>query len=265
MNRPDIGVDIDDFRIRPKDGFRKAAELQFRTVEFASAGELAPWRLSASGRRHLLRVIDGYGLTVASLVADLPGLRLTDPGGVDERIERTCRILELAADLNAGVVTALTPALTHPQTGDPSPLAIEALQQIGDCADSRGVIYALRLSSDTGDRIERFFRELRCPSIGVCVDPASMVMTGAAPISVIKRLPERIALVHARDATVGLSERAGHETRFGEGDVDLVGLMAALSASDYRGAYIVRRRDSQTPVADIQSAREVLSTLLPSG
>ncbi|MGB2987969.1 MAG: sugar phosphate isomerase/epimerase family protein [Phycisphaerae bacterium] len=266
MNRHTIGVDVDDFRLPTKDALRKAAELSLHAVELATvAGDVMPSSLSSSGRRHLSRYVDGLGLRMAVLVADLPGLRLTDSRTVDERVERTCEILELAADLRVPVVTAAAGALTHPETGEPSPTGLAALERIGEWADVRGVVYALRPSYDTSERLVDVLDKLRCPSIRVCLDPAAMVMTGANPMSVIERFPDQIALMHARDAAAGLAERAGRETRLGEGEVDLIGILAALSAAEYTGPYILRRTDSQNPTADIENARDVLRRLLPPG
>ncbi|GAG18117.1 unnamed protein product, partial [marine sediment metagenome] len=236
MSKPDIGVDVDDFRLPTKESLRKAADLAFRTVELATvAGDVAPSNLSSSGRRHLFRYVDGLGLRLAALVGDMPRLRLTDAHTVDERVERTCRILDLAADLNVPLVTASTGALTHPETGEPSVEAVSALRRIGEYADLRGIAYALRPSYDSGERIVRVLDELRCPSIRVCLDPAAMVMTGANPLSRIEQFVEQVALLHARDSTAGLAERTGHETRLGEGEVDLVGVLAVLDAAEYRG------------------------------
>lgn len=266
MSQPNIGVDVDDFRLHVKDGLRKASEVGFQTVELATVrGDVEPSNLSASGRRHLSRYVNGLGLRMAALVADLPGLRLCDPGTVDERVERTCRILELARDLEVPVVTASTQALTHPETGEPSPHPIEALKRIGEYADSRGVLYALQPTCDGGDRIARVSDELGCPSIRICLDPAAMVMAGANPLSVIERLGSQITLMHARDGTAGLPGRSGQETRLGEGEVDLVSVLAMLSAAEYAGPYILRRTDSQTPIEDISSGRDDLAKLLAPG
>ena len=88
-------------------------------------------------------------------------------------------------------------------------------------------------------------------------------MHGANPFDSIDRFVEQIKLLHVRDATAGLSERTGHETRVGEGEVDLVGLLAVLDAADYPGPYIIRRIDSNNPAQDIQDAREALKRILP--
>ena len=266
MNRRAVGVDVDDFRLPPKEALRRASELAFRVVEFATvSGDLAPEKLSTSGRRHLSRYLDGLGLRVAALTADIPGLRLTDPKTASERVGRTCEIIELAADLRVPVVTASVGALTHPETGQPSPLAVETLREIGDFADSRGTVYALRPSSDNDERLACLFEAIRCPSLGLGHDAAALVMAGTNPIPIITRFGEQIPLVHVRDGTVGLSGRAGHETRLGDGDVDVASVLAAFAAIDYSGPLVIRRRDSQSPIPDIQHGRDVLRKILPRG
>ena len=48
----------------------------FGAVEFATVeGELAPSNLSSSGRRHLVRFVDGLGLQPTSFLVDGPDAR----------------------------------------------------------------------------------------------------------------------------------------------------------------------------------------------
>jgi len=264
MHPQSIGVDVDDFRLPVREGLRRASDLRFRNAEIgAVTGELAPPNLSSSGRRHVTRLVEGLGLQLAALTADLPGLRLTDPRSADQRVAETLQILELARDLKTPTVTASVGTLTHPDTGELSPLAVEALRRIGEYADSRGVIFAIRPSGDGAERTGQLLDALGCPSIRICLDPAALVMAGVNPLPLIERLPDRIALVHARDGTAGLSERAGRETRLGEGEVDLVSILAGLSAADYHHPYILRRTDSQTPSQDLEEGRTVLARYLP--
>ena len=113
-----IGVNVDDLHLPVKDALRQAAELRFHTVELpAVAGDVTPRSLSLSGRRHLARYVEGLGLGMASLAADMPALRLTDSRTADERVARTCEIIDLAKDLKVPIVTASVGALTHPETG----------------------------------------------------------------------------------------------------------------------------------------------------
>ncbi|MEK6798460.1 MAG: sugar phosphate isomerase/epimerase [Planctomycetota bacterium] len=254
-----IGVDVEDFRLPVKDGLRMAAELSFGSVELAAvSGELAPSNLSSSARRHVARLVAGLGLRLSALRADIPGTRLTDPKTVQERVERTWEIIELAADLGVRVVTSAVGAMTHPDSGEPSAPACEALRRIGEVADARGVSFAIRPSYDDGERIARVLEELGCPAIGVGLDPAAMVMAGTNPLKFIERYAADVLLLHARDATAGFPDRPGHETRLGEGDVDLVGLLAVLEAAEYAGPYVIRRSETPTPVQDIVAAGKLL-------
>ena len=264
MNESIIGVDAGDFGLGSKAALGRAAALDFRAVELPAArGELAPDNLSPSGRRHLARFARGLGLELSALSAELHGLLLTNPRTVQERIERTCQVIDLAADLGVAVVVAGAGALTHPESSEPSPLAVEALVRIGEYADRRGVSYSLRPTREGGERLLRVLDTLRCPSIGICLDPAALVMAGQNPLASVDRLIEHVRMTHVRDATAGMPDCAGQETRLGEGDVDLTGVLAALGAGDYAGPYIVRRTSSSDPTRDLSDARETLRHLLP--
>ena len=83
------------------------------------------------------------------------------------------------------------------------------------------------------------------------------------PAIFIEQFADRISLVHARDGTVGRSDRVGRETVLGEGDVDWIGLLSALSGMDYAGPYILRRTDSPQPEDDLRQGRDTLTKLLP--
>ena len=264
-----LGIDIEDLRQDVRRGIKKAAELEFRAVELsATQGQAAPDTLGASGRRDLARFADSLGIKLSALTADMPALRITHPTTVEERIDRTTRILDLARDLGVPVVTTGFGALTDPQSGKPSELAIEALGRIGEYADARGVCLAIRPSYDAGERWTAVLDALRCPSIRVGLDPAEVVMTGANPLAAIERFIEQVSLFHARDATAGFSDphggepRLGHETALGEGDVDLVGVIEVLREAEYRGPYILRRKSAEDPVRALVTARDTLRRLL---
>jgi len=264
MNDPAIGVDIDDLRLETKTALRAAGELGFRLAELATvAGDLAPRNLSRSGRRHLIRLADGFGVKITALVADLPHLRLTDPASVEERIARTCDVLELARDMEVRVVSAAVGRLTDASSSTSSPHALEALHRIGEFADARGVCFAIRPTHERGDRIADVLDRLRCPAIQLCLDPAEPIMAGVNPLAGLDRLAGDVALVHARDATAGIDDRVGREVVLGEGDVDFASLFAALDAADHHGPIILRRTDSIAPVDDLQTGRTNLSRFLP--
>ena len=270
MHQPIIGADTGDFRLPVKESLQQAARLHFHVIELPTVeGDLAPNHLSLSGRRHLSRLVDGYGLRTASLLADMPHLHITDTRTVDQRVQRTLEIIQLAHDLKVPVVTAAFGALTHPETAEPSPVAMEAMGHIGEVADTCGVYFAIRPSYESGERLLNLLDTLRCPSIKMGIDPASMVMAGVNPLALFERFVADISLLHIRDGTSGLRDvamgetRPGHETPLGQGDVDFVGILQLLDEAEYQGPYIVRRTESSCPADDILLARETFKRMLP--
>ncbi|MBI3835006.1 MAG: sugar phosphate isomerase/epimerase [Planctomycetes bacterium] len=259
MNNPRIGIDLDDLRMPAKDALRTASRLELRAIELPAArGETSAKNLDASGRRHLLHLVNSLGLSLNSLSADAPGLRLTDSKTVDERVDRSIEVIQLARELHVPLVTAAVGQLTHPETGEPSSMAMQALARIGEFADSRGVCFAIRPSYDGGTRLAATLDALRCPSLRVGLDPAAMVICGVNPLADIEKFVQHISHFHARDATAGLPDRPGTETRLGEGEVDLTGCLMVLHAAEYRGAYILRRTASARPIEDLLAARDAL-------
>lgn len=260
MTRGSIGVDIGDLGGAPKDALRTAAAMSLDAVEVPTvSGDLSPESLSSSGRRHLARFVSGLGLHLAALQADMPGVRLTDPARAEERITRTIRVIELARDVGVGIVTTSAGALTDPQSGELSSLALEGLSRIGAAAESCGVQFAFRPGGDGGERIGETIRAVGCPSLKVGWDPAAMVMRGINPLHAIERYAEYITLFHARDALAGGEDRSGQETALGDGEVDLVGVFDVLRSLEYAGPYILRRTDSQRPVDELLASRDVLT------
>lgn len=266
MFRGQPGVDIDDFGLPTKHALQTAADLKFRHVELSAAtDEVNPDRLTRSGRRHLQRYVENLGLGLSAVVADIPGLRFTDPAAVDERVQRTRRILDFAKDLNVRIVTASIGAVSHPTSGEISPLALEALAAIGEHAESRDCVFAVRTLAGDTEQLSRLLSRLDCRSLRVGFDPAAFVMRGENPLDCVRRFPDKIALFHARDATVGNGASHGHETRLQEGDVDLVGVFAELAEAEYDGPLILRRTASMTPIEDLADARQRVSGLMPAG
>jgi len=289
MDYSRIGVNVDDFRLSPKDALARAAQLEFRAVEMGiGAGELGPQNLSMSGRRHLLRYVQGLGMTLSAVSANLPGLHLLDPARSEERVERTRAVLEMAADMRVPIVTAEVAPLTDPQTGQPLPQAIEVLRQIAVDADRTGTIYAIR-AADRAENLARVFDELRCPSLRICLDPAAMVMAGNDPSAVLTTSADQVVLSYARDGTAGSSnargsnaggsnaggsnaegsnaggdKHGGVETPIGQGEVDIFGYVVLLEATGYHGPIILRRRDSQRPIEDLLQGRAFIKKALQS-
>jgi sugar phosphate isomerase/epimerase len=235
----------------------------FAGVEFGgAAGELEARRLTESARRHLLHVVKGCGLEVLALTADPPGARWTDPKSVHERVERACDVIGLARSVRVPVVSAHAGALVHPDSGDPSPMVLEALAQVGERADACGVTFAIHPSNEKLEGICRVLDALRCPAITVALDPAALIMSGSNPMSFLEAFATQLPLLYLRDGTVGGSDRVGSETAFGRGDVDWEGILAVLDAVNYAGPIMARCVSLPDPLNALVQARQAFTALL---
>ncbi len=264
MHEPIIGANVDDLRMSIKKGIPFIAQHAFRAVELPGVSEeVARGPLNESGRRHIARFVRSHGLQLGSLTADVAGTRFTDSATVQERVDKTCQILSLSRDLGTNVVTASIPSLVDPTTDEPSELALEALRRVGEQADRTGAFYAIRPAFDSPETIANVLSQVGCDSLRIALDPAVLVMTGNDPYKMLEQHAERIVLSHLRDARAGGSERVGEETAIGEGDVNLMGILAILGAAQYGGVHILRHTNSNTPREDIARGFDTIKDILP--
>ena len=73
---------------------------------YATRGDTAPENLSRSGRQGFLQYVQSHDLTISALCGDYGGGGFVDPDGLDQRIEGTKRVFDLARDLNVSFVTS---------------------------------------------------------------------------------------------------------------------------------------------------------------
>ncbi len=105
MIRQKTGLVLESLRLRTKDGIKTASTLGFQGIQIdATQREIAPENLSQSGRREIKRIIDLNRLCLCALGGEL-GVGFTNANEFDFLIKRTKEIINLALDLQAGIVT----------------------------------------------------------------------------------------------------------------------------------------------------------------
>lgn len=105
-------------------------------------------------------------------------------------------------------------------------------------------------------------KEVNCEWLGVCYDPASLLIDGYDPIESVEPAAGKILIARARDAISGSDRHPGHETPLGYGEVDLARYLAALDQSGYHNAAFIRRTDSDRPFQDIADAKARLEAMM---
>jgi inosose dehydratase len=118
-------------------------------------------------------------------------------------------------------------------------------------------------------------------SIGLTLDTGHLLVGGTDPLDLVRRVPTRIKHAHLKDVRADLAARvrsgeltytdavrAGMYVPLGSGDVDIAGIVAALSAADYQGWYVMEQDTILTeaptgegPLSDVRASLEFLNGL----
>jgi inosose dehydratase len=150
------------------------------------------------------------------------------------------------------------------------------LGRIAAYAGDQGV--ATVLHSHVGTMVERTVevdRVLDDSDIALCLDTGHLLVGGTDPAQLARRAPERIAHVHLKDVDAQAAARVlAGETLYtdavrdgmfrplGQGDVDIAGIVAALTAVDYQGWYVMEQDtmleaeppQGEGPLADVEAS-----------
>lgn len=261
MSARGLGVVLDSFRQEAREALTSASRLGFREVELpAVGGQVDPANLDRSGRRHLLHYVSGLGLELSALTGDPGGARFSDVSLLERHLDKTRQVLELAAELRVPVVT------THLGRIDPKAAEggdLEAVvRELADLSDRTGTRLAFETGSAAPESMAALLKRVGCPTLGVCYDPASLLIDGLDPLAGVEPLADQILLARARDAVAGAPGHAGRETVIGEGEVDFAAYLAGLEQAGYGQSTFVRRTRSDAPLREIADAKARLERLI---
>jgi sugar phosphate isomerase/epimerase len=235
----------------------QAAEIGFKgvqpwAVDFGPEHPcvLDPDRCVGEKRREMRRLIESYGFTITGFCAQLAGPTkfggLNEEEGLLERVEKTKRCLELAADMGGPVVT------THPgeipaDRDDPVyRLMLKAIGDIAKHAEMVGAYFCIETGQEPAQVLRQFIEDVGSPNLKVNYDPANMLRWGT--VEGVKVLAPWIVHTHAKDWNP--------ETRratLGQGLVPWEEYVKALKEIGYDGWFAI---EDETGVDVLSSLRE---------
>ena len=233
--RHPLGLRLDGNR-SAREQIHEAARLGARGVVLDATGELAPVRLSETGRReirHLLRTVE-----LALVALSLPTRRPFDTTEqLDDRIRRAEAAFAMAYELGTSIV--LVRAGEVPPETEPGRREIftNALRELGTRAEHRGVRLALETGSGQPGTLSSFFETLNIPSLAISIDPAASLQAGVDPVGSVRELANWVVHAYAADA-VRDSRTAAPNPRglgFRPGSLDWEEYLGALEEIGYRG------------------------------
>lgn len=250
MIRSPIGLRLNSDPDRSiKDAIREAARLGARAVVLDAAGDLAPDRLSETGRRdlsHTLRSCD-IGLIALNLPTRRPFDSLDE---LDVRLARVDRAFALAYELGARIVL-IRAGQTPPQDEKPRHEAfVHSLTELGRRAERRGVRLAIETVGGSVNLLGEILTSIDSPGLAASVDPASLLRSGQDPAAAVVALGPHVAHAYAADASGGPGPVVAHprSQRDSAGVLDWEGYLGSLEEIDYRG-YLTIWPDSSRDLA----------------
>ena len=258
MGRLKVGVMVESFRVGVKRGISMASEVGADGIQvYATRGDTAPENLSRSGRQGFLQYVQSHDLTISALCGDYGGGGFVDPDGLDQRIEGTKRVFDLARDLNVSFVTSHIGVVPDERDSEPWNDLVAIIREVAEYGARLGCCFATETGPEDGSHLRDFLRAVNSDGARVNYDPGNVVMAGFDAAQGVRDLKGFIVHTHAKD---GVQNEDGtyEEVPLGEGQVPWEEYISALDESDYDGFYTVEREVGRDPATDIRQAVEFL-------
>lgn len=271
-----IGVITNCFKKPHHEGIRLAGELGLAGVQiYATNGAFSPDTLTAEQKEGYKKLLAENGLVVSALCADMGGFGFERAEDNPTRIEKTKRIVDLAVEFGAGVITTHIGVIPDDKTDPRYGIMLEALTECGIYAKERGVTLAIETGPEKAKTLLSFIEDTH-GGIGVNLDPANFTMvTGQDAVEAVYLLGKYIVHTHAKDGIMlnkdqnpadvyhafavggvdALNACAGFkEVPLGEGEVDWDAYLHALREVGFDGFLTIERECGEDPTADIKAA-----------
>jgi sugar phosphate isomerase/epimerase len=256
-----LGVRLESLGLPVRQALLEAQRLGVTGVQADAVGDLAPDRLSETGRREFRHLLRSHGLELTALGCPLRH-GLDTPVNLQPRIDHVRKVMSLSFDLGARVAIVEAGRITE-QPDDPrSAVLTEALLALGHHGDRVGAVLAVETGLEPGATLLQFLDRLDTGGLGVNYDPANLLMNGFDPIAELSPLLGKVAHAHAKDARAGGASRSALEVPLGHGDIDWMRVVGTLGAAEYRGWLVVERESGATRAADVAAGVAFLRRLL---
>jgi sugar phosphate isomerase/epimerase len=260
MTRLKLGIVLETTGLPVRRGLSAASKLTVHGVRIDAAGDLAPDRLTETGRREFGTLLRTYDLEVSAL--NCPLRRGLDVGeDTQQLIDHVRGVMRLASDLGCKTVVVPLPKLPDDPAAPRAVALREVLRALGSFGDRTGTRLALGAGLDPGVKVRDYLSAFDTGGLGVNFDPANFLLAGSEPLADLAALSGRVVHTHARDARAAAG--GGREVPVGGGDVDWAGYVATLESIGYRGYLAVDRESGADRFADVAAGVRFLKRFIP--
>jgi L-ribulose-5-phosphate 3-epimerase len=284
-----IGVMVDSLRLPLYEGLKVCKEMGADGVQiYAVEGEMAPENLDKTARNNLKNYLNSIGLEISALCGDLGGHGFQDVELNPNKVEKSKRILDLAAELGTNIVTTHIGIIPEEQNTPIYEAMQTACEELAAYAKNMNSFFAIETGPEPAARLKTFLDSLSTNGVSVNFDPANMVMvTGDDPAEGVRLLGNYIVHTHVKDGDrlkpadprdvygfLGYGGGTDHakiaemvasgeffrELPLGKGSVDFGAYFNALHEINYSGYLTIEREVNHNPISDITEAIEFIKT-----
>lgn len=276
MARFKIGVMTDSLKLPLAEALKRSAQMGAQGIQvYTVSGEMAPEKMDAAARKAFRKSCADLKLEVAALCGDLGGHGFQIEQENVTKVERSQRIVDLAVDVGAKVVTTHIGVIPEDSKSATYQTMKKACQALGQYAEKKGVAFAIETGPEPATRLKRFLDECGTRGIGVNFDPANLVMVLGEDIpAAVRTLKGHIVHTHAKDGVRHKPcdpEQVYHsfaiggieglqigdyfaEVPLGKGQVPWDAYLKTLSDIGYKGFLTIEREVGADPIKDITEA-----------
>jgi Sugar phosphate isomerases/epimerases len=167
------------------------------------SGVIDPDNLSKSDRKGLLSYIKANGLVVSALCGDLGGHGFAMEKVNPWKIEKSKKIMDLARDLEANVVTTHIGVVPADKNNPRFSILQKACEELGNYADKVGAYFSIETGLEKAVTLKAFLDNLDSSGVRVNLDPVNLVIvTGYDPVQGVYTLKDYIVHTHAKDGVI---------------------------------------------------------------
>jgi sugar phosphate isomerase/epimerase len=245
-----------------REQIHQAARLGAKGVVLDAIGDFAPQRLGETGRREVRHILSTVEL--ALIAVSLPTRRPFDTTEqLDDRIRRADAAFAMAYDLGTNLVLARVGAVPPQDDAARHMVFTNAVRELGQRADHRGVRLAIETGAEPGETLRSFLETQGVPTLGASIDPASLLPAGIDPPRSVVELASWVAHAYANDATGATGAAAVNPRGFGfpPGALDWEEYLGALEEVGYHGFLTVWPPPGRPAAATFTAIAERLKLL----
>jgi len=219
---------------------------------------LDPDRCVGTKRKVMRELILSYGLQISGFCAQLtgpsvpgrgwPGSGFGDPRGLKERIEKTKKCLNLAADFGAPIVTLHPGPIPSDKSTSEYTTILQSCSEIASYGEEAGGIFCIETGQETAAVLRNFIEEIGSEALRINYDPANMLRYDV--VEGVKTLAPLIVHTHAKDR----DPETGRAT-VGDGIVPWDEYISALRSIGYEGWYALEDETGKDVVNSLKRGK----------